>query len=394
MDKTKKLIIIIAIIVFIMLIACVIAIVLVDNETDSTEGTIKENEDGTDEYFPEADLSVEYYQEELNDPTEFFSVEQAIQNYFDENFIAKKMNFLQGDRIMTYSAYGKITSEDSSDVSEKYFIVRVDVYNLTCEIEELNENQYEDIDQINLEDDETEIISNGNNSFEYVQVSNEDMCRKYLEDFVEKEFSNPEEAYSIIDEEYKNIRFPTFEDYQEYLEEYQDILQGAVLSEYSVEIKDEYREYTLVDNYDNTYIVKAKGVMDYTILLDNYTIKVDTYEENYSNLSDEQKVQANAYIFLQMINTKDYSHAYAQLDETFRNNNFATLDEFKEYVNNNFFTYNLAITSSADINVEGNTYIYEIPIRSGSGSAAEEKELTIIMQLLEGTDFVMSFSID
>ena len=116
--------------------------------------------------------------------------------------------------------------------------------------------------------------------------------------------------------------------------------------------------------------------------------------EEYKKSSIDQKIQANVYIFLQMINTKDYSHAYELLDETFRNNNFDTLDKFKEYVNANFFDYNLNTTSNVDINNEGSTYIYETKIRSGAGSAAETKNLTVIMQLKEGTDFVMSFSLE
>ena len=210
---------------------------------------------------------------------------------------------------------------------------------------------------------------------------------------VQKELNDPEEAYSLIDEEYKSIRFPTFEEYQAYIEEYQGILQNASLSQYSVEMKEDYTEYILVDNYNTSYTIKAEGIWDYTIRLDNYTIKVDTYEEDYNQLSEEQKVQTNVQIFLQMINTKDYRHAYAVLDETFRNNNFNTLDSFHEYVNNNFFEYNLNTTSNIRVNKEGNTYIYETTIKSGAGSAAETKAFMVIMQLQEGTDFKMSFNI-
>ena len=220
------------------------------------------------------------------------------------------------------------------------------------------------------------------------------MCRKYLEDFRQKELNNPEEAYSMLDEDYRNERFPTFEEFQEYVNSCRYMIQYSSLSKYDVEIKDNYTEYILVDNYNNSYTIRTTGIWDYTILLDNYTIKVDTYEEEYNKLSIEQKIQANVYIFLQMINTKDYRHAYELLDETFKNNNFDTLDKFKEYVNENFFDYNLNTTSNVDISNEGNTYIYETVIRSGAGSAAETKNLTVIMQLKEGTDFVMSFSLE
>ena len=389
MSKNKKLIIAIAIILVIIAIVT-ITIILINNKK---EGTIYRNSDGTVEVLPEPEMDIEYAKKELREPTEFFSVEKCIQNNVD-GFSAEKMNYLQGQRIMTYSVYGRINSEDNTETLEKYYIVRVDLENMTYELEEMDDSVYENIDQIKLEDDETEIPNNGNNIFEYEAVSDEEMCRKYLEDFRQKELNNPEEAYSMLDEEYRDERFPTFEDYQEYLNNCREMIQYSVLSQYDVEIYEDYTEYILVDNYNNSYTIRTTGIWEYTILLDNYTIKVDTYEEDYSKLTQSEKVQANVYIFLQMINTKDYSHAYELLDETFRNNNFDTLDKFKEYVNINFFNYNLNTTSNVDISNEGSTYIYETKIRSGVGSAAETKNLTVIMQLKEGTDFVMSFSLE
>ena len=390
MDKTKKIIIIVAIVVFTIAIGIIITMVVLNNKK---EGTIYKKSDGTVEVLPEPEMELEYTQKELREPTEFFSIEKRIQNNVD-GFSAQKMNYLQGQRIMTYSVYGRINSEDNSEALEKYYIFRVDLENMTYELEEIEDGVYENIDQIKLEDDETEIPNKGNNAFKYESVSNVDMCRKYLEDFRQKELNNPEEAYSMLDEEYRNERFPTFEEFQEYVNSCRDMIQYSSLSKYDVEIKDNYTEYILVDNYNNSYTIRTTGIWDYTIFLDNYTIKVDTYEEEYNKSSIDQKIQANVYIFLQMINTKDYYHAYELLDETFKNNNFDTLDKFKEYVNTNFFNYNLNTTSNVDISNEGSTYIYETKIRSGAGSAAETKKLTVIMQLKEGTDFVMSFSLE
>ena len=161
----------------------------------------------------------------------------------------------------------------------------------------------------------------------------------------------------------------------------------------SLRVSSKLAEYILVDNYGTSYTVRETSIMNYTIMLDNYTIKVDTYEEDYNKLSDENKVQSNVYIFLQMLNTKDYEHAYELLDNTFKNNNFDTLDKFEEYINQNFFNFNHNSTD-VDITQEGEYYIYESTIRNNGGSAAESKKLTVIMQLLNSTDFVMSFSIE
>ena len=236
-------------------------------EIEEVEGTIRINKDGTAETLPEPEMNLKYDQMELREPTEFFSVEKCIQDNINSSFKAQKMNYLQGERIMTYSIYGTINSEDNSQTLEKYFIVRVDMYNMTFEIQDLSDGNYEDIDQIKLEDDETEISNN--NSFEYVAVSGEEMCKKYLEDFKLKELTNPQEAYSMLDEEYKQQNFPTFESFQEYINNNKEKIQSAELLQYDVNRKADYTEYTLVDNNNDSYTVKTTGIWDYTILMNN-----------------------------------------------------------------------------------------------------------------------------
>lgn len=383
MDNIKRKIGIALIVVITISCICIIALFALQGK--STE--IKENNDNNE--VVEGDTEVVYTSQKLRDPTKFYSIEACIQENIDKDFIAKDMNILEGDTIFNYAVYGI-----DKNNKEKYFIVRTDIENMTFLIEEL-EDKYSDISQINLETDRKEIRDNGKNIFEYIaMISDEQMCRIYLEQFLKLELENTEEAYQLLEEEYKKERFPTYKDYQEYVEENQEIIQESVLSKYSVEHYDDYTQYVLVDVYNNTYTLNATSVMTYTIKLDNYTIKVDDYANNYKKLSNENKVQSNVYIFLQMINTKDYKHAYELLDETFKKNNFSTIEQFKEYVKNNFFAYNLNISSEISIKEEGNYYIYETTIRSNSGSAAETRKLTVIMKLKEETDFVMSFSIE
>lgn len=330
--------------------------------------------------------NIQYTAERLKDPVKFFSVEKCIQENVDEQFIAKDMNLLEGEKIYSFAVYGTIENE------EVYFIVRVDIENSTFQIEEPR-NNINNISQINLETNLGEIKNNGRNTFEFVAMKDEDTCRMYLKHFTQMELENPEEAYQMLEEAYKKERFSNFDEYRQYIEECKQIIEEAILSKYLVNYYDDYIEYVLVDNYNNSYTIKAEAVLDYKIMLDNYTIKVDNYEANYQKLSEEKKVQANAYIFLQMINSKDYRHAYELLDNTFKENNFETVKEFKEYVQNNFFSYNLN-TMDVKTQEEGNYYIYETTLKENSSSIAESKKLTIIMKLLEGTDFIMSFNIE
>ncbi len=333
------------------------------------------------------ELNIQYMAERLKDPVKFFSVEKCIQENVNEQFIAKDMNLLEGERIYSFAVYG--TSENEEEV---YYIVRVDMENSTFQIEELKDND-KNLKQINLETNIEEIKSNGRNTFEFVNMRDEDTCRMYLKHFTQMELEKSEEAYQMLDENYKKERFENLDDYKQYVQECKPIIEEAILSKYLVNYYDDYIEYVLVDNNNNSYTIKAEAVLDYKIMLDNYTIKVENYEENYQKLGNEKKVQANTYIFLQMINSKDYRHAYELLDETFKQNNFGTIEEFKEYVKNNFFAHNLN-TMEVKIQEQGNYYSYETTLKENSSSIAESKKLTVIMQLQEGSDFVMSFSIE
>lgn len=386
--KYKKMLIVLIIVVVIICIICLISISLLRK---MEEKQIEELG-----YVPEDSelVAQDYKTEKLRNLTDFFSVETCIQKNVNSTFEAKDMNVLASDRVYSYSVFGEEKNEETGETIERYFIVRVDTYTLAYEIEELDSKKYDNIDEIDLTTDLTEIVQTENNQFEYTRINNENTCRFYLKNYTELLLSDPETAYDMLDEQYKEERFSSYEEFLEYIEENRTYFENTVLSQYAVDYFDDYTEITLVDVYNNSYKIIVKSVMDYTVQLDNYTIKDDEYLETYEELSDLEKVSANVDTFMNMINTKDFKHAYEVLDETFKNNNFNTLDVFKEYINNYFFEYNLDTKSGVNVYNQEGTYVYETTIKSGAGSAAESKKLTVIMQLQEGTDFKMSFSIE
>lgn len=375
--NTNKKIIIIGIVVSIIVIVIVVILLVLASSQKNNKGKIN-NEDN--EYLTDADKGNEQYQlEYVRDLTDFYSVEDVLKKHKGETFEAEDMKFLQGNRILTYVVLGN---------DKNCYIVRVDVYNLTYEAKQITEGNFE---EITVSNEENEIVNNGNNNFEYKQISNEDSARMYYKEINNLEINENKKLYDKLDKDYREKRFSTYQEYQTYTTEMKDLLQNAVISKYLINEKDEYREYTLVDNFNNTYTVRAKSVKNYEVLLDNYTIKVDDYVENYKKLSDEDKVQANLYIFIQMINTKDYKNAYNLLADSFKNNYFKDEVSFEKYMKENWFLYNLQ--TDIDIKNEGNNYICNLTLRSGAGSAAEQVNKTIIMRLKENTDFVMSFTV-
>ena len=377
-DQKRK----IGIAIIILIAIIIIGMLLLSKLKLKEESAIEDSEEAG------GDETVQYQTEQVRDPSKFFSIEACIQKNEDEDFEAKDMNSLTKNiYVQSFAVYGKTKKEE-----DVYYKVIVDIENSTFMLEKL-ENNYQNINQINLETDIEQIQNNGHNEIELITMSDEEVCRMYYKRFSKLEIENPKEAYELLDKKYKQERFPTYQDYENYLNAYQKTIKEGILLKYEVNYHDDYMEYILVDTYQNSYTLQAKGVLDYTIKLDSYTIKIDEYEENYNKLSDNNKIQSNVYIFLQMINTKETKHAYELLDDTFKADNFSSLQEFEEYVENNFFYYNLK-TGTPTIKQEGNYYIYETIIKEYASNAAQAKKLTVIMQLKEGTDFVMSFSLE
>ena len=104
-----------------MLIASIIIII----NKNQQEGNVRKKIDGTYEVLPERDFGIEYKQEELRDPTEFFSVEVAIKKNIPD-FNAERIQFLQGENISSAAATLTLKVESNVEwkvVSEKSWCV-------------------------------------------------------------------------------------------------------------------------------------------------------------------------------------------------------------------------------------------------------------------------------
>ena len=103
-------------------------------------------------------------------------------------------------------------------------------------------------------------------------VSDEKMAKIYLNDFVNKMISDPEEAYSLIADDYRKEKFPTYNDFYNYLNTL-EIYDIVLDSFYKKQLK-EYLIFGIYDNYNNFYGFKTKGVMQYSVYLDEDIIEI------------------------------------------------------------------------------------------------------------------------
>ena len=180
------------------------------------------------------------------------------------------------------------------------------------------------------------------------------------------------------------------QEYQKYINENKEIFNDIVPTQYLINNYENYTEYVCKDSYENLYIFKEKAIMDFSVQLDTYIIETEKFKEEYSNANNNKKIIMNIDKFIQMINNYDYKSAYNVLNKTFKEKYFKTEEEFKNYMQNNYYRYN--DISLADFSNENDIFVCKATIKNKLNEE-EQKEMNIIMKLNENTDFEMSFEV-
>lgn len=110
------------------------------------------------------------------------------------------------------------------------------------------------------------------NEYIPMYVSDEDMAKIYLNEYTYLMYSNKQRAYELLDEEYKLKKFGSVANYENYI----DSLTYSFykLDRYYVKNKGEYTIYGVYDTNGNLFIFKTKGVMQYSVYLDDYTVEI------------------------------------------------------------------------------------------------------------------------
>ncbi len=222
-------------------------------------------------------------------------------------------------------------------------------------------------------------------------IADQDMVNIYFNDYRYYAIYHPEEAYNLLDEEYREKKFGNLETFQAYINQNMDQIFTSSIDSFTVSNWDGGKQYIAIDKEGKYYIFQENVVMDYSVILDTYTVDLPEFLEEYNTTTEEEKVAMNIQRVFSAINDGDYRYVFEKLDETFKNNNFPTQEDFENYMKNNFFQNNEIELSKTES--QGNIYLYEIIISDATGQSTNTITKTFVMQLQEGTDFVMSFSV-
>ncbi len=260
--------------------------------------------------------------------------------------------------------------------------------NNSYSIRPISEEEYEKLKQ-NAETASYErtIEKNDYNQIQKITTfSDYSICIKYLTDYKNIAQRDYTKAYDLLDTEYKEKRFKNVDNYKEYVEQ----MDNIVLDSYKVNVYQNYIEYICIDKNENYYIFKATNPLQYTLTLDTYTIISDTFKQAYNKADVSERVQMNIDKFVNMLNARDYQNIYDNLfTEGFKQNNFRSLEDFKTYVENNFFKYN--DVNYIEFGNQGEILTYRIELLDKTGNDAGSVIVDIVMQLEDDYNFKISF---
>lgn len=110
----------------------------------------------------------------------------------------------------------------------------------------------------------------GVNEYSTVNISDEQLANIYLNNFRYYLFYETEYAYELLDDDYKNIRFGSIDNFKNYVSSinYNDIS----VDEYSISYGKSFIEVHTKNN--ENFIFKINGILDYKVYLDNYTVEI------------------------------------------------------------------------------------------------------------------------
>ena len=213
--------------------------------------------------------------------------------------------------------------------------------------------------------------------------------KRYFDYYKMLMITNPEKAYSLLDDEYRKIKFENYNNFYTYINNKIAQIKAMELSKLQVNYFDDEKQYVAYSNYSDYYIFQVKDVMDFSVLLDQYLVDIPQFVTKYEASDIRIKTALNINKFIMGINDKNYAYVYTLLADSFKNNIGVTdVNSLEKYLKENFYENNEI--EFLIFEEQGSYYTYSATLKDKNSSV--NKEIKFVMKLEDGTKFKMSFS--
>lgn len=328
------------------------------------------------------------------------NIDTKFSNYYASlEFQIKSMYVLDAkEELAIYFVYGDLINKNNNKIEDYGFIVKRDTQNLKFSIipyDYMMDNGYKEnsIESKNLDKIKDSLIEeNDHNDYTSNAYDDEYISNYYFNRYKIQLQYNVEEIYNSMEREYREKRFGTLQNYKNYVTKNNKELLKCNLNQYTEETEGNFTNYICKDQYGNYYIFKETNIGEYTLTLDTYTLKQDKFNEKYKIATNNEKVGMNISEFFQMINAKDYTSAYSVLASSFKERNFKNQNSFEQYIKTKLYSYNDVNLVNFSNEISG-VFTYYIEVSNKENENDTKIKMNIIMQLLEETEYQLSFEI-
>lgn len=293
--------------------------------------------------------------------------------------------------VSIYALHIYVENTTKKTLEEKFFVLKMNGTNSTFSVIPIE--NCDNIDEIKINETENEIKENDYNKFYIETMTDESIAKAYIQRYKYMIINYTELFYNkYMEQEYKEKRFGNINEFKKYVEENKNEILNEKAVKYIKNNYNDYNEFVIVDQNNNTCIFKEYSPMNFTLKFDNYVIATEKFKETYNDATDEEKVQMDIDKFFQMINRHDYKNSYNCISENFKNNYFSTEEKFKEYAKQNFFEYNKLEFKNCE-KKGANLYVVKLELNDITGENNEAKEINIIIKLNEELNFEIAFNV-
>ena len=316
-------------------------------------------------------------------------------NYKQDGTYTKQVNYnLNIDNMYQCGLASNISIvlvEAKLNNAELNLLVKLDSTNNTYSLflnDYITKNNYTkhmSIKSINIS--KNKIQKNNYNNDVKVEGTEKDVVIQYFSDYRMKMLNDTKIAYQKLDSEYAEKKFGQYSNFESYINNNKNNIIVASIDKYQVVENKNGKEYVCVDEKGKYYIFMEEEIGKYSVVLDTYTIDLPEFLEKYNSANDKVKVGLNIQKIFDAINNEDYEYVYNKLDTTFKQTNFKAVQDFANYSIQNFKGKQLTY---GDCQQQGSLYIFDITVSDGVNKSNKR----VIMQLKDGTDFVMSFNVN
>ena len=385
------------------------------NNSYSTEGEDKNDtkklNSVTDmsSYFWLKDVLEKYYSSnELEDPTVMLDKDVIKElGITADNY--RKFNDFDGPMFRIDKMYKQVLDDNKeiyvvkhkvgkskTDVKDSIVWIEKDGNNSTFSIypnEYLKEKNYLDFKEgdtlpVNFSKN---ISPNTENKFEEEDSHSAEDCMKGLfERYKFDLMADEEHLYNLLDEDYKNLKYPDINNLKQYISNNRTDLYLDSLSEYKVINYNTYIEYRAICKSGRNFVFHVRNMMDYNILLDNYNI---VNKDTYNAFLPAARAKYCINRVVEALNYKDYDFIYSKLNPVQKNNYYKNINDFKEFLEKNSYeANNYEIDDDYLIISDGSVYQFKVKITDATGEDFSYITFTMAVTLKDDTDFAVSIT--